>query len=152
MIESRAVNEKVVARLDKFIENLHERNIVMTAKAKELDMKTVGGKTVTFAMSFAHKMHAYELMDRNAMDRTAVSYFLEAVDIALVTDVIADGSGSSEKIKQLEAEVAKLKQENNDLRKERDKASEDLVFIQGRYEELNEKFDRMLPKKDDVGV
>jgi hypothetical protein len=52
------------------------------------------------------------------------------------------------KLKEKETQVQRLQEENAKLAEEAEKAATDLVFIQGKYDELDSKFNRIVPKGD----
>jgi hypothetical protein len=146
------MTKTVIEKAREFVRKIHEHEIVITENAREIQLgsRFEDKPHTDLATELAHSMYNFEISDDDNVPSATrllrAQECLKWMNFSYSCGAINEGSGLVAKIKNLEAKVAELQHENEKQKEEAEKYATDLVFLQGKYEELNEKFGRMLPK------
>jgi hypothetical protein len=138
----------ITRKVQSFIDRLHDGEYVIDQKANFM-MYSTGSVNKSLAAYLAEEMHEYEILSDLLPNIKAASSCLIWIDRAFACGYVRESDGMAKKLHECESEIKELKTQIKTVKEETEKYATDLVFIQGKYDELKELTSNILPKKDD---
>jgi hypothetical protein len=143
----------IIEKVNTFIKRIHDseisvvpdvNNVLFTNPADATDNKTLSERLVD-------SIWYYEIASENSSDIGRATGCLHWINRAYYYGLIKENTDSlMRKLKEKDEQITILKQENASLTEEAQKCATDLVFMEGKYDELDKKFNRIVPKGDEL--
>jgi hypothetical protein len=140
----------IVNKVDTFIRRIHDSELVASKEANTfVFVNEKDNSKKSLSEYLADEIHKYEVASTDTPDLKSAVECSRWINRAFFYGLVEENREAlMMKVKQKEEQIQNLETENKKLTEDAEKCATDLVFIQGKYDELNEKFNRMIPKGD----
>ena len=133
---------EIIEKVETFIQRLHEMDYIIAPKASELVYETPLLEKNTLAEFLATRLYDYE-KNRENIDEIRLPCAracLVWINRAFAHGVVQEGQGLARKLKEYQ-------EKNDQLQRDNEKLSSELLRLQAEYEEFTSRF--TLPEEND---
>lgn len=150
--ENKKMKNPIAEKVDSFIKRIHNSEIIVSERTNTFEFVDETDDTKKSLSEYlADEIHKYEVASVDEPDLKSAIECSRWRNRAFFYGLIKENTENLlTKITQKDEEIQRIGIENKKLTEEMEKCATDLIFIQGKYEELNSKFDRMLPKGSEM--
>lgn len=141
----------IIEKVEKFIQRIHDCELVITEHADKVTFKEEKtGNSKGIGALLAETIFACETANKKQRLVKATECLIWINRAYYYPFVKENGEALLKRISEKETQIQELQLENAKLTEEAEKSATDLVFIQGKYDEISEKFNKMVPKGDET--
>jgi hypothetical protein len=140
------MTNSVVDRVEAFIQRIHDGTYKIDPAANQI----ITEGTTNLAQSLAMTMHEYDILKSSTLspNQQVAARCLIWINLAFTSGVVKEGDSLVQRLKDKDDQIKSLKEENLQLKEEAKKCAEELIFIQGKYDECQQLTKNILPKED----